>query len=78
MGTVFVICCLTVCVVFGSAVKSIPPISYHNPFWALKGLVVVLCTAIFNVNKFDILRTQFLYVFRVDLRTNNDYFCVHC
>ena len=30
----------------------------------------------FNVNKFCVLPTQCIYVFYVDLRTNNDYFTV--
>jgi len=36
--------------------------------------VVTICTTRFNIHKFYVLPTQFIYVFCVDLRTNSDYF----
>jgi hypothetical protein len=41
---------------------------------AVYSTVVTLCTARFNVHKFYVLPTQCVYVFCMDLRTNNDYF----
>ena len=44
------------------------------------GTATVVCnelsqaTAMFNIHKFCVLSTQCIYVFRVDLRTNSDYF----
>jgi hypothetical protein len=38
--------------------------------------VVTVCTTMFNIHKFDVLPTQCIYVFCVDLRTNSDYFTV--
>jgi len=35
---------------------------------------VILCTARFNIQQFYVLPTPCIYVFWVDLRTNNDYF----
>jgi hypothetical protein len=37
-------------------------------------LAVTLRTARFNIHKSYVLPTQCIYVFRVDLRTNSDYF----
>ena len=36
--------------------------------------MVTLITTMFKIKKFYVLRTQCIYVFCVDLRTNNDYF----
>jgi len=36
--------------------------------------VVAICTTRFNSQQFHVLRTQCIYVFCVDLRTNSDYF----
>jgi len=35
-------------------------------------------TALFNIQQFYVLPTQCIYVFCVDLRTNSDYFPIHC
>jgi hypothetical protein len=35
-----------------------------------------ICTTMFNIQQFDVLPTQCIYVFCVDLRTNSDYFTV--
>ena len=35
--------------------------------------VVTLCTIWFNIQKFHILPTQYIYVIYLDLRTNSDY-----
>jgi len=35
-----------------------------------------MCTTRFNIQQFYVLPTQCTYVFRVDLRTNSDYFCI--
>jgi hypothetical protein len=40
----------------------------------LYGPVVTLCSTMFNIHKFSVLSTQYIYVFCVDLRTNSDYF----
>ena len=42
--------------------------------WTLESPVVTICTTRFNIHKFYVLPTQFIYVFCVDLRTNSDYF----
>jgi len=36
--------------------------------------VVTICTTKFTIQQFYFLPTQFIYVFCVDLRTNDDYF----
>jgi len=36
--------------------------------------MVTLCTARFNIQQFNVLPTQCIYVFCVDMRTNSDYF----
>ena len=36
--------------------------------------MVTICTTWFNNHKFHVLPTQCVYVFRLDLRTNSDYF----
>ena len=36
--------------------------------------MVTICTTKFNIQKFYVLPTQCIYVFRVDLRANSDYF----
>ena len=38
--------------------------------------MVTVCTARLKIHKFYVLPTQCIYVFRVDLRTNSDYFPV--
>jgi hypothetical protein len=55
-------------------------------FLTLQSPVVTICTAQwssghymyrqFNIQQFYVLPTQCIYVFCVDLRTNNDYFTV--
>jgi hypothetical protein len=40
------------------------------------GIMVTICTTMFNIHKFYVLPTQCIYVFCVDLRTNSDYFTV--
>jgi len=36
--------------------------------------VVTVCTTWFYIQQFHVLPTQCIYVFRVDLKTNSDYF----
>jgi hypothetical protein len=45
-------------------------------FLTLKGPVVTICTARFNIQQYYVLPTQFIYVFCVDLKTNSDYFTI--
>jgi len=40
--------------------------------------VVTLCTTSYNIEKFYVLSTQFIFVFRVDLNTNSGYVPIHC
>jgi hypothetical protein len=42
----------------------------------IKILVIVICITGFNSKKFYFPRTNLIYVFCVDLRTNSDYFTV--
>ena len=48
----------------------------HNVFvcfvWIWEQAVVTICTTRFNTQEFHVLPTQCIYVFCVDLRTNND------
>jgi len=41
-----------------------------------RGTVVTICTTTFKIQQFYFLPTEFIHVFRIDLRTNSDSFSV--
>jgi hypothetical protein len=43
-------------------------------YLTLKTPVVTICTTRFNIPKLNVLPTQYIYVFCIDLRTKSDYF----
>jgi hypothetical protein len=47
--------------------------SINETFYSIR---LTLCTISYNVQKFCVLPTEYIYVFCVDLRTNSDYFSI--
>ena len=45
-------------------------------FMLMRFLWLLLCTTRFNIQKFCVLSTHWIYVFCVDQRTNSDYFTI--
>jgi hypothetical protein len=58
-----------------ACVKTVYSCSFADLFiLTLWDLVIILFTVRFNIQQFHVLPTQCIYVFCVDLRTNNDHF----